>query len=267
MCDVPSLAVFFRESIECFPGIASKFFLKLLVTIPVAPIITGIIIIIIIVVVVVVVVESKLSNTLHLFPSCYCEVWCLSHVAGKQSRCWRARHLIDWHGVMPQKALFPIILFKFLFCFLPTYLFWVETSSYHVLCLWNPNCGETSHCIGQVRVHRAAGCKRRRWTAEWNENEKSQIYHVLSMNFEFHSVGVPCYLQLKYRQGCSSIVNWRSDMWYIHFLHHRKHTIQPLQIRDPIFLNRKIRGAVVAEGRGVCKMSGVWRNEKIGVIN
>jgi len=44
MCDVPSIAVFCSESIECFPGIASKFFLKLLVTIPVAPIITGIIV-------------------------------------------------------------------------------------------------------------------------------------------------------------------------------------------------------------------------------
>jgi len=32
------------ESIECFPGIASKFFLKLLVTIPVTPIITDIIV-------------------------------------------------------------------------------------------------------------------------------------------------------------------------------------------------------------------------------
>ena len=34
----------FSESIECFPGTASKFFLKLLVTIPVALIITGIIV-------------------------------------------------------------------------------------------------------------------------------------------------------------------------------------------------------------------------------
>jgi len=34
----------FSESIEFFPGIASKFFLKLLVTIPVAPIIIGIIV-------------------------------------------------------------------------------------------------------------------------------------------------------------------------------------------------------------------------------
>jgi len=41
MCDVPSTAVFCSESIECFPGTASKFFRKLLVTIPVAPIITG----------------------------------------------------------------------------------------------------------------------------------------------------------------------------------------------------------------------------------
>ena len=44
MCDVPSIAVFCSESIECFPDIASKFFLKLLVTIPVAPTITGIIV-------------------------------------------------------------------------------------------------------------------------------------------------------------------------------------------------------------------------------
>jgi hypothetical protein len=41
MCDVPSTAVFCSESIECFPGIASRFFLKLFVTILVAPIITG----------------------------------------------------------------------------------------------------------------------------------------------------------------------------------------------------------------------------------
>ena len=39
--DVPIIAVFCSESIECFPGTASKFFLNLLVTIPVAPIITG----------------------------------------------------------------------------------------------------------------------------------------------------------------------------------------------------------------------------------
>ena len=37
-------AVFYSESIECFPVRASKFFLKFLVTIPVAPIITGIIV-------------------------------------------------------------------------------------------------------------------------------------------------------------------------------------------------------------------------------
>jgi len=41
MCDVPSIAVFCSESIEYFPGTVSKFFFKLLVTIPVAPIITG----------------------------------------------------------------------------------------------------------------------------------------------------------------------------------------------------------------------------------
>ena len=44
VCDVPSIAVFCSESIECFPCIVSKFFFKLLVTIPVAPIITGIIV-------------------------------------------------------------------------------------------------------------------------------------------------------------------------------------------------------------------------------
>ena len=41
MCDVPSMAVFCSESIKCFPGTVSKFFLELLVTTPVAPIITG----------------------------------------------------------------------------------------------------------------------------------------------------------------------------------------------------------------------------------
>ena len=30
MCDVPSIAVFCNESIECFPGTVSKFFLLLL---------------------------------------------------------------------------------------------------------------------------------------------------------------------------------------------------------------------------------------------
>jgi len=43
MCDVPSLDVFCTESIESFPGMASKFFLKPIVTIAVAPIITHII--------------------------------------------------------------------------------------------------------------------------------------------------------------------------------------------------------------------------------
>ena len=41
MCDVPSVAVYCSESIECFPGTVSKFFFKLLLTIPVTPIITG----------------------------------------------------------------------------------------------------------------------------------------------------------------------------------------------------------------------------------
>ena len=43
MCDVPSVAVFCSESTESFPGTASKCFLKAAVSIPVAPIITGII--------------------------------------------------------------------------------------------------------------------------------------------------------------------------------------------------------------------------------
>jgi len=43
MCDVPSIAVFCSESIESFPVMAYRFFRKTFVTIPVAPVITGII--------------------------------------------------------------------------------------------------------------------------------------------------------------------------------------------------------------------------------
>ena len=43
MCDIPSIAVFCSESIECFPGVAFKFFLKPFFTIPVTPIINGIV--------------------------------------------------------------------------------------------------------------------------------------------------------------------------------------------------------------------------------
>ena len=39
MYDVPSIAVFCSESIVCFPGMASKFFFKPFVAIPVASII------------------------------------------------------------------------------------------------------------------------------------------------------------------------------------------------------------------------------------
>jgi len=42
MCDITSTAVFCSQYIECFP--ASKFFFNQFVTIPVAPIITGIIV-------------------------------------------------------------------------------------------------------------------------------------------------------------------------------------------------------------------------------
>jgi hypothetical protein len=37
MCDVPGIAIFCSEPIKCFPGMASKFFFKPFVTIPVAP--------------------------------------------------------------------------------------------------------------------------------------------------------------------------------------------------------------------------------------
>ena len=44
MCDVSSITVFYSEAIECFPGMASKFFFKTFVTIPVAQVTTGVII-------------------------------------------------------------------------------------------------------------------------------------------------------------------------------------------------------------------------------
>jgi hypothetical protein len=53
MCDVPSTAVFCSECIECFPGTVSRFFLKLLATIPVAPIIINIIIVVIIIIIII----------------------------------------------------------------------------------------------------------------------------------------------------------------------------------------------------------------------
>ena len=74
MCDVPSIAAFWSESIECFPGTASKFFLKLLVTIPVAPIITGMIVhfrfhIRCIIIIIIVVVKGGLAVA-HLVGAC-----------------------------------------------------------------------------------------------------------------------------------------------------------------------------------------------------
>ena len=54
MCDVPSIADFCSESVECFPGIAPRFFLKLLVTVPVAPIITCMIVHIIIIIIIII---------------------------------------------------------------------------------------------------------------------------------------------------------------------------------------------------------------------
>jgi hypothetical protein len=41
MCDVPSIAVPCSESVECFPGMAFKFFFKPFGTILVAPITAG----------------------------------------------------------------------------------------------------------------------------------------------------------------------------------------------------------------------------------
>ena len=55
MCDVPSIAVFCSESIECFPGIVSKCFFKFLVTIPVAPIITGTIVHFIVIIIIIII--------------------------------------------------------------------------------------------------------------------------------------------------------------------------------------------------------------------
>ena len=57
VCAVPSVGVFCSESIECFPGTASKFFLKLLVTIPVAPIITGTTVHFIIIIIIIIIIE------------------------------------------------------------------------------------------------------------------------------------------------------------------------------------------------------------------
>jgi hypothetical protein len=42
MCDIPSIAGYSSEYVEYFPGIASRFSLKLFVTIPMTPTITGI---------------------------------------------------------------------------------------------------------------------------------------------------------------------------------------------------------------------------------
>ena len=56
MCDVPSIAVFCSESIECFPGSASKFLLKLLITTIVIIIIIIIIVVVVVVVVVIIII-------------------------------------------------------------------------------------------------------------------------------------------------------------------------------------------------------------------
>ena len=60
---VPRIVVFYSESIECLPGTASKFSLKLLDSIQVAPIITGIIIIIIIISIIIIIV-GRIAQTL-----------------------------------------------------------------------------------------------------------------------------------------------------------------------------------------------------------
>jgi hypothetical protein len=43
VCEVPSIGASYCESVECFPGLVSKFFFKLFVTVPVAPVVSGII--------------------------------------------------------------------------------------------------------------------------------------------------------------------------------------------------------------------------------
>jgi hypothetical protein len=60
MCYVPSMAVFCKESIERCPGLVSRYFCKLLFTIPVAPMITAIIIIIIIIIIIMSVIPSTI---------------------------------------------------------------------------------------------------------------------------------------------------------------------------------------------------------------
>jgi len=43
MCDVPSIAVFCKETLECLPGMVSRYFFITFVIIRVAPVVTGII--------------------------------------------------------------------------------------------------------------------------------------------------------------------------------------------------------------------------------
>jgi len=75
MCDVPSIAVFCSESTECFPGTASKIFLKLLVPIAVAPIITGIIVHfrfhIIIIIIIIIIITLPILAIVALFLGLY----------------------------------------------------------------------------------------------------------------------------------------------------------------------------------------------------
>ena len=78
MCDVPSIAVFCSDSIECFPGTASKFLFRLLVTIPVAPIITGIIVhfrFIIIIIIIIIIIHNMFRSLLWPSPRRYTS-WC-----------------------------------------------------------------------------------------------------------------------------------------------------------------------------------------------
>ena len=83
VCDVPSIAAFCSESIERFLRSASKFFLKLLVTIPMAPIITGVILhfrfhiccigilTLIIIIIIVIIIIFIIIICLSSFPVCY----------------------------------------------------------------------------------------------------------------------------------------------------------------------------------------------------
>ena len=72
MCYVPSIAVICNETVECFPGIASTFSFKPFVTLPVAPIITGILLLLLL--------SSSSSSSLSSLLSSLCRVFKIIHL-------------------------------------------------------------------------------------------------------------------------------------------------------------------------------------------